>query len=224
MRHKIDAIWFVLVLIAMIAGCSALGGGDDDDSDSSTDDDASDDDVSADDDASGGSMYSDACGIDYGANPGCNSSDPACQMAMLINQDRYQNPQEADCAPAIKWNDALADVALAHSTDMCNRNFFDHVNPDGQDPFDRMTAAGIQFVAAGENIAMGTGLTVSQAEDMFMDEPECTPNHRSNILDRDFTDAGVGVYDRGAFVYITQDFASFNFSDIRTDPNEYCGD
>jgi uncharacterized protein YkwD len=47
-------------------------------------------------------------------------------------------------------------AARKHSIDMGTRNFFDHVNPDGQDPFARMKAAGWNPTGAyawGENIA-----------------------------------------------------------------------
>ena len=46
-------------------------------------------------------------------------------------------------------------AARVHSLDMANRGFFDHVNPDGEDPFVRMERAGYSFQAAGENIAAG---------------------------------------------------------------------
>jgi hypothetical protein len=189
---------------------SGLGGNDDDD-----------------DDDTGGDMYSDECSIDYGDNPGCDADDPACQMTVLMNKDRYLNPDESDCAPALDWHAELAAVALAHSQDMCNRDFFDHSNPDGDDPFDRMDAAGIQWVTAGENIFRVSGVGVDEAvtmgEEAFMDEPECVANHRSNILNRNFTHVGVGVYECGdGYIYITQDFAAFSFGDIRQDPHEYC--
>lgn len=185
-------------------------------------DDDTDDDSGGDDDGPG---YSDECDIDYGANPGCDGSDPACQNAMMINEDRQDNPDESDCAPAILWDDDLAEVARLHSKDMCDRGFFDHVNPDGDDPFDRMADGGVSFVTAGENIAYGTNGSgiVGTLEDLFMDEPECDLNHRGNILNRDFRYVGVGVHECGdGLLYLTQDFATFSASDLRDDPHEYC--
>jgi len=44
-------------------------------------------------------------------------------------------------------------VARALSEDMIARDFFDHVNPDGEDPFDRMADVGITYQTAGENFA-----------------------------------------------------------------------
>ncbi|MCZ7586384.1 MAG: CAP domain-containing protein [Deltaproteobacteria bacterium] len=102
---------------------------------------------------------------------------------------------------------------------------FAHVNPDGKDPFDRMEDAGIAFVAAAENIAMGTdgAFDVGDFEDLFMDEPECAQNHRGNILNRDLTHVGIGVHHCGdGNLYVTQDFGTFSFDDIRDDPHEYC--
>ncbi len=39
------------------------------------------------------------------------------------------------CGP-LTWHAGAAAVALAHSTDMRDRDFFSHTNPDGESPFD----------------------------------------------------------------------------------------
>ncbi|MBZ0273014.1 CAP domain-containing protein [bacterium] len=198
---------------------STLFDADDDTADGDDDDDDDFDDT----ECSGGNNQ---CGIDYDCNPGCDASQEGCQMAIMINDDREANPAESDCAPAIRWHDGLAAVALAHSQDMCDRQFFEHENPDGQDPFDRMSAAGISFFAAGENIAMGTdgAFDVQDLQNQFMNEPQCVANHRGIILSRDLTHVGIGVYhcDDGN-MYVTQDFATFDQDAIRDDPHEFCG-
>ncbi len=57
----------------------------------------------------------------------------------------------------LTMNASLRCVALADPSDMNNRNFFDHVNPDGEDPFDRIAQAGYgSYNQAGENIAGGS--------------------------------------------------------------------
>ena len=62
------------------------------------------------------------------------------------------------------------DFLLRHvSEDMADRAFFDHVNPDGDDPFDRMSAAG--FAGGypwGENIALGP-IDAAQVVQAWMD-------------------------------------------------------
>jgi len=211
------------ILLICILACSmafVLACSDDDDEvdgfDSGDDDD--------DDDSSGGdgSIGTNECGT-YG-DSGCDDSDDrACDSAFLANQDRYDFPEESDCAPNLKWSDDLAAVAYAHSKDMCERDFFAHDNPDGKSPFDRMEDDGISFVSAGENLAAGTNLSMETANDMWMDEPVCVHNHRSNLLSRLFTHIGVGVYDCGSMVYITQDFATFSFDDMPEGDHPQCG-
>jgi uncharacterized protein YkwD len=39
---------------------------------------------------------------------------------------------------------------------MGRRDFFDHIDPDGKTPLDRLRRAGIRYSAAAENIAYGT--------------------------------------------------------------------
>ncbi len=221
---KIKGILFLAILFvaAFSLTLACDGDGDDDDSEvggisANDDDDDSEDD---DDDWTGGGTNE--CGT-YGS-VGCDDSDErACESGNLANQDRYEHPEESDCAVNLQWSDDLAQVAYEHSKDMCDRDFFEHANPDGKSPFDRMDDAGIAWVAAGENIAAGTNLTASQANDMWMNEPECEPNHRSNLLSRKFTHIGVGFYDCGNMIYVTQDFATFSFADIPDDPHDYCG-
>jgi uncharacterized protein YkwD len=74
----------------------------------------------------------------------------AAEFVSLMNEHRV----DQGLAP-LEWNTALGNVALAHSQDMRDRDFFDHTNPDGDSPFDRMAAAGISYRRAGENIAYG---------------------------------------------------------------------
>lgn len=85
------------------------------------------------------------------------------------------------CAPD------LAEVARAHSQDMCRRAYFSHDNPDGQSPFERMRAAGITYRAAGENIAQGQS-SPGQVHGAWMN----SAGHRANILNTPFGRIGVG--------------------------------
>lgn len=91
----------------------------------------------------------------------------------------------------LTWDDSLRKVGLAHSRDMLARGYFAHLNPDGEDPFDRMEQAGITYTAAGENLAFAP--TVSIAHTGLMN----SPGHRANILKDDFRKLGVGCADAG---------------------------
>lgn len=94
-------------------------------------------------------------------------------------------------------------AARVHSKDMADRMFFDHTNPDGESPFDRMARAGYgSFKTQGENIAMGT-LTPADTVDGWL----ASDGHCANMLNPEYEQIGVGVYEGGSF-YWTQTFAA----------------
>lgn len=77
---------------------------------------------------------------------------PTLQLVSLVNEHRVS----VGCS-RLEWHEGLSSVARAHSRDMVTRDFFGHVNPAGQSPFDRMRAAGIRWQgAAAENLAEGS--------------------------------------------------------------------
>ncbi len=78
-------------------------------------------------------------------------------------------------------------AARVHSLDMATTGFFDHDNPQGQSPFDRMELAGYSFRAAGENIAAGQP-SVAEVMGGWM----ASSGHCRNIMSPDFTQLGVG--------------------------------
>jgi uncharacterized protein YkwD len=130
------------------------------------------------------------------------------QMWALVNQDRLDPATDAETggrAQPLRWNESLAAVARAHSRNMLERRFFDHVEPDGRTPSMRINEAGIPWQASGENIAIYG--SILGAESAFMNEPRFQHNHRSNILSANYTDVGIGIV-QGAdgSLYITQDF------------------
>lgn len=128
----------------------------------------------------------------------------------------------------LDWDGTVASVARAHSYDMAQREYFDHVNPDGEEPFDRFRDVDDYCRGFGENIARtsvdrpvtdpNTGETTTHetaeglANGLVNQWMNSTP-HRNAILeegetaDADWDRGGVGVY-------ITDDgevFASHNF-------------
>ena len=128
------------------------------------------------------------------------------EMYELINRDRAENrgPDGQPLRP-LRWSGELAAVARAHSRDMVARGYFGHIDPDGRSPGKRVKAAGLEWQAVGENIAMEP--SVRTAESAFMNEPRDARNHRSNILSPRFTEVGVGIAaGRGGQLFITQEF------------------
>jgi uncharacterized protein YkwD len=114
----------------------------------------------------------------------------------LLNADR-----QAANLPPLVINLTLSKLAADYAIDMNNRKFFNHVDPDGKDPFDRMAAVGIDFPNAGENIAVSPD--VATAHKMLFNSPK----HKENILNPKFTEVGIGVRpDSRGGVYLVQEF------------------
>jgi uncharacterized protein YkwD len=86
---------------------------------------------------------------------------------------------------------------------MAARDFFDHTNPDGEDPGDRITAAGYRWSTYAENIARGqqTAADVMQA---WMN----SPGHRANILNCSVEETGLGVHEGDGGPWWTQVFGT----------------
>ena len=116
----------------------------------------------------------------------------------LVNQIREENGLE----PFV-YNETLAGTARAHSQDMIDRNFFDHTNPDGKSPFDRMRDNGLSYSMAAENIAVGYPSPEAVVEGWMNSE-----GHRANILGG-CEELGVGLALGGSYGYYwTQCFAT----------------
>lgn len=105
------------------------------------------------------------------------------RMLALVNRERTQR----DLQP-LRMDSELRAVAREHSADMFQRGYFSHINPDGENPFDRMRDADVTFRTAGENLAMAP--TVEIAHNGLMN----SPGHRANILNPAYRNAGIGVY------------------------------
>jgi uncharacterized protein YkwD len=143
----------------------------------------------------------------FGAN---RKADLERQMWALVNRDRLDRATSAETggrAQPLRWNEKLAAVARAHSRNMLEQRFFDHVDPEGRTLLARINAAGIPWRALGENIAING--TVSGAEAAFMNESHFRNNHRANILNANYTDMGIGIVQGpNGSLYITQDFVA----------------
>ena len=106
------------------------------------------------------------------------------QMLELMNEARADEGLEP-----LKWCDRCAEVARDHSEDMYTEGFFSHVNVDGLDPFERMQRARISYELAGENLAVAP--TPEEAHEGLM----ASPDHRANILRKQFDEVGIGVFE-----------------------------
>lgn len=108
------------------------------------------------------------------------------QMLDLVNQERVK----AGLKP-LAPDPELTEVARKHSADMFARGYFAHDTPEGVTPFDRMRAANVRFLTAGENLALAPTIPVAHTGLMN------SPGHRANILQPEFGRVGIGVMDGG---------------------------
>lgn len=122
--------------------------------------------------------------------------DLEAKMLVLVNEERTKAGLKS-----LKPDAEIQVVARKHSADMFARGYFSHVNPNGEDPFDRMRKGGIKFLAAGENLALAQTLTIAHTGLMN------SPGHRANILQPAFGRLGIGILDGGIHgLMITQNF------------------
>ncbi|MEV6316394.1 CAP domain-containing protein [Streptomyces sp. NPDC051776] len=132
-----------------------------------------------------------------GRVPGSTESESSAEAKVLrlVNKER----KEAGCRP-VKRDKDLADLAEAFSEDMADRDFFDHTDPDGENPWDRADVLGI-IGLGGENIARG-----QQDAEAVVDAWMASPGHRANILNCDYKKMGVGAQFGEGGPWWTQDF------------------
>lgn len=120
------------------------------------------------------------------------------QLFDLANAERA-----ARGIPVLQWDKLAAASAHDHSGDMSSRNFFDHTNPDGLSPFDRLKAAGVKYHSAAENIAAGYPDSIF-AHYGWVNSKK---GHRETLLDSTLKRLGTGVSVGGDYhVYYTQNF------------------
>jgi len=110
------------------------------------------------------------------------------EMLALINQERKKRGIHK-----LALRSEVVPVARAHATDMWERQYFGHVSPDGKDVGDRLEDAGINYLIAGENLALAP--TLSTAHNGLMN----SEGHRANILEPEFRKIGIGVIDNGVY-------------------------
>lgn len=82
----------------------------------------------------------------------------------------------------------LERAAQRHADDMLQRGYYGHASPEGTMVLARARKAGYRAASVGENIAKGQ-VTVAEVMDGWMASQE----HRENILNPLFTEAGFGI-------------------------------
>ena len=155
-----------------------------------------------------------ACGGGGGEAPAVGSDQPVvegdttCGFATfredalrLVNARRAAGAScgdEGSFAPAapLGWHTRLELAAYGHSADMAANDYFSHTGLDGRSPADRVTAAGYDWRAIGENIAAGYP-DVAAVVDGWM----ASPGHCANLMNPGFRDMGLACAARAGSRY-----------------------
>ena len=133
----------------------------------------------------------------------------------------FNGERRARSLKPLDWDQDLSKIARAHSQDMANRGFFNHVNPEGETPRDRLRRAGYSCPkTTGENIFQNnlySRVTISgdrksydwnslgQIAGSTVGGWMHSSGHRQNIVNRAYRRTGIGAaIAADGQVYITQ--------------------
>lgn len=108
-------------------------------------------------------------------------------VTYLINSERTYYGLEP-----LTINQNLDSAAASKTTDMINRDYFEHY-AFGLTPWDFMRKANYNYLYAGENLAMNF-----QTSEGMVNAWMNSPLHRANILNPDYNEMGIGIV-KGAY-------------------------
>lgn len=110
---------------------------------------------------------------------------------------------------AVRIESRLNEAAGIKARDMAAKTYFDHVSPDGTDPWDLLARVGYDWAWAGENLALNSQ---TLSEEAIVKAWMESPGHRAIILTESHTETGIGIasgiYNGQSVTYISQFFAS----------------
>lgn len=105
----------------------------------------------------------------------------------IIKWTNFYRDQEH--LPPLTENQILDLVSDNKTNDMFEKQYFDHISPDGKSVADQVKTAGYRFKMVGENLALGDFKNEKELVDAWM----ASPGHRANILNKDFKEIGVSA-------------------------------
>ena len=107
----------------------------------------------------------------------------ASDIIDLSNKSRVQFGENA-----LNTNSTLMSAAQAKAEHMVKNRYFAHYGPDGSAPWDYFSNAGYKYIEAGENLAI-TNETAEAVVNGWLN----SPTHRENLLNKNFSDMGIGM-------------------------------
>ncbi|MEA2098187.1 MAG: CAP domain-containing protein [Patescibacteria group bacterium] len=96
---------------------------------------------------------------------------------------------ETESLPALLEDNNLDAIAMERLDDMFEKQYFEHISPDGTSASSVAENIGYEFISIGENIALGNFKDDKTLVQAWMD----SPGHRANILNDSYTELGIAV-------------------------------
>lgn len=128
---------------------------------------------------------------------GVYSPEKAVQLVAYMNKARI-----AAGLPPMATDSLLAAVAGVRAEDLAEREYFDHYSPDGSSAFSELSARGVNYGLAGENLARNNFPDAESLKVAF-NALMASEGHRANILEPRFTRVGVAaILDDELWIYV----------------------
>jgi len=121
---------------------------------------------------------------------GVRITDP---MVALVNEERSK-----ENVSMLSQNYSLNSSAKMKACDLEKRDYWSHVDPDGNSSWYLFLESGYNYLYAGENLARDC--EDSRCIELLMESPE----HKKNILDTRFKEVGIGR----CGIYMVQHFGA----------------
>lgn len=126
------------------------------------------------------------------------------QLAEEVIKQTNKERQKNDL-PDLVLDRTLEPIALMHSKDMLEKDYFAHENKEGCNSVCRINNAGYKYRAVGENLFMMRGFALDEkdAAALIVQGWMGSAGHRANILKDKYTHTAVAVAAGNKKIYIT---------------------
>lgn len=116
--------------------------------------------------------------------------EPVVSVGMVSEILKYTNKERtSQSLSSLSLNEKLNKVATRKVNDLFNKEYFEHISPNGEGASDIASDIGYEYLIIGENLAMGVFHSGQVIVEAWMD----SPGHRANILNNKYTEIGIAV-------------------------------
>lgn len=128
--------------------------------------------------------------VAFAVQPSANAENRSRQRTDLATEaivEAMNRERAARGLRPLRVNERLSLAANDRISDMFAKSYFDHVSPDGLQPFVWAQQRGYRYRLIGENLAVGYRGTA------VVDGWMRSKGHRENILQRGFDEVGIAI-------------------------------